>query len=266
MQITNPVYQVTKMPTLADTYAFASTESIIEQLGKQGWYPSSQSAAKVRKQERLGFQRHIVRFQNDAFPAIPGLSALNNSRPEIVALAAHDGTTALRMLLGFIRMVCLNGNIAGVGLRSFKAFHTGNLVDKIPEGVAHMTAGLPDLFSAVQKLQQLRFTPEAKAELVDTLARERLKAVKLVSYDADSVEVVRRSEDRSEDAFTVFNRVQESLIRGGIKYVAKAQVLDADGNVISESLKNGTTRKVTSIPMSVRLNTLAFDTALRLAA
>lgn len=266
MQITNPVNQVVKMPTLTESYAFASTESVIEQLGRQGWYPSAQSSALVRKPHRQGFQRHIVRFQNDAFPAIPGLTGYNQSRPEIVAMNAHDGTTALRMLLGFIRMICLNGNIAGIGLRSFRAFHTGSLTSKMDEGVAHMTAGLPDLFSAVQKLQQLRFTAEAKAELVDTLARERLKAINLVSYDAGSVEQVRRSEDREQDAFTVFNRVQESLIRGGISYTAKTQVLDVNGNVLSESLRNGTTRKVTSIPMSVRLNTLAFDTALRLAS
>lgn len=267
--IINPVTQTQKKPTLKPTYAFASTQELLDSLQNTGWYPHETKVAKARKAANEGYQRHIIQLHNDSFKEIPGLTAHNGSRPQILVLNSHDGSTALRMMLGFLRIACLNGVIAGTGLREFRAIHSGNSLDaKIAEGVEYMTAGIPDLVTTVQKLQGSKFSQENLLTFVKTLVDERLANANVVagSVDYDSALRVRRDEDLEADAFTIFNRVQEAVIRGGIQYKAVRRTFDEQGNVTSEEIRNATTRKLNSIPQAVKLNTLAYDLALQLAA
>lgn len=264
----NPVLQTKAMPTLKPTYGFASTQEIMDSLAGSGWRPVSQNALKARSKSREGYQRHMVRLQNDSFLEIPGLTQDNKSRPEIVLLNSHDGTTALRMMLGLFRIACLNGVIAGTGLREFRAVHSGNLQQKLSEGIGYMTGGIPQLIDQVTHLQGTRFTPAALEQLVAEVVAKRLQHANVVPGSIDFASVVkpRRDQDKAEDAFTVFNRIQESLIRGGIRYRAYHAVKDEDGNVTSEEIRNATTRKLSSIPQAVRLNTMVYDLAVKLAA
>lgn len=262
----NPVYQTQKHPSLKDSYVFASTSAMVDTMASKGWTAVSSSATRVRNKERDGFQKHIVRFENPLFPSIPGLSSNNASKPQIVAINSHDGTTATRLMLGLFRMVCTNGLIAGTSLREFRAVHSGNLAEKLGEGTDFIADGVPEMIKQVQMLQQTKFTPEALEQLTKTLVDERLKFVQPVSVDYESALAIRRFEDKETDAFTVFNRLQEALIRGGISFVSERNILDKDGNVVGTELRNGTTRRMYSIAQAVKLNRMAYDLAVKLAA
>jgi hypothetical protein len=266
--MTNPVFQTQAKPTLKPTYQFASTQELIGSLQGSGWYPVETKVAAARSKSNAGFQRHIVQLHNDSFPEIPGMTGENKSRVQIAVMNSHDGSTALRMMLGFLRFACLNGVIAGTGLREFRAIHTGSLRDKLAVGVEYMTGGIDDLVKTMQHLQGTTFSKENLDVLVKTLVDERLRNANVVegSVDYGSALQVRRNQDTNEDAFTVFNRLQESLMRGGIHYRAVRRTLDLDGKVVSEEVRNATTRKLSSIPQAVRLNTLAYDLAVKLAA
>lgn len=266
MNITNPVYQTEKHSRLKDTYAFISTENIVNTLASKGWSPVETKIARVNNPARDGFQRHIVRFEHPAFPSIPGLSETNASRPQLVVVNSHDGGTATRFMLGLIRLACLNGIIAGTSLREFRTIHSGNITPKIEQGLEFLTAGLPDMFQQIQMLQQTTFSESNLDALVKTLVSERLKNSRAVEVDYSSVLQVRRSADNNSDAFTVFNRLQESLMRGGIRYTAEKSILDQDGNVVSTELQHKVTRKLNSIPQAVKLNRIAYDMAVKLAA
>lgn len=268
METTNPIFQTQKHPSLKPTYSFASTKDLIDSLAGTGWYPADMKYAKARKPGKEGYQKHIVRLHNDSFLKIPGLTDDNASRPEIIWVNAHDGSAASRLLCGLFRMACLNGIIAGTSLREFRAIHSGNMAQKLVEGIEYISGGIPALIEAVQKLQNTQFSPEAREVFVKTLVDERLANSNVVpgSVDYEGAAMVRRSEDKANDAFTVFNRVQESIIRGGIRYKTVRQTLDVDGKVVAEEIRNATTRKLNSIPQAVRLNTLAYDLATKLVA
>lgn len=163
-------------------------------------------------------------------------------------------------------MVCTNGLIAGTSLREFRAVHSGNLAEKLGEGTDFIADGVPEMIKQVQMLQQTKFTPEALEQLTKTLVDERLKFVQPVSVDYESALAIRRFEDKETDAFTVFNRLQEALIRGGISFVSERNILDKDGNVVGTELRNGTTRRMYSIAQAVKLNRMAYDLAVKLAA
>lgn len=266
IEVVSAIDQTQKLETLQDSYVFASTRQIVDAFEAKGWKMVSSNQTKVRKQTKEGFQRHLVKFESDVFPSIPGLSSNNASKPQIVVVNAHDGTAALRMMTGIFRMACSNGIITGTSLRDFRACHSnGRLGDKINEGIEAITDGMPLLIEQVQKLQNSRFSPTNLDILVKGLVDERLAAADPVSVDYDSALAARRFQDKNEDAFTVFNRLQESLIKGGIRYQATVKQRNENGDVVAESIVNRVTRRMNSIQASVRLNRMAYDLAVKLA-
>ena len=133
------------------------------------------SAPAVRSPSKLGFQRHIVRFENPNFTEISGLSTDNRSRPQLVMMNSHDGTTAVRLFLGLVRIACLNGIIAGTAFREFRAVHSGkSLEEKLSEGLEFMVGGMPELQTAIQSLQSRTFSKEAYEHFCQEMAKMRL--------------------------------------------------------------------------------------------
>ncbi len=101
----------------------------------------------------------------------------------------------------------------------------------------------------------------------------RLQEVEnIVSVDLSTVDAVRREADQGQDLYTVFNRVQESLIRGGIKYKINTPVLDENKNqiVVDEIAqykeRNATTRKLKDFTKTTELNKALWNGALDLVA
>ncbi len=262
----NPILATNAMPTLKPTYGFASTAALIEALAPTGWHPVEQKVSRVKDLARDGFQRHIVTLENPALPEIPGMSEDNQSRPRITIVNSHDATTALRMFLGFLRFACLNGIIAGTGLREFRAVHTQSLPAKVAEGVEYLTAGVPDLAKQLQFLQQSVFSPEAKEEFVRKMVDARLAHVEAIDVNYNSALTLRRTEDQGENAFVVLNRVQEAMMRGGVRYNRVVNFRNDTGEVISSEIRPASTRKLSSIPQAVKLNRMAYDLAMQLAA
>jgi hypothetical protein len=264
--IVNPIHQVQPFSTLKPSYGFVSTDNLIESFGQTGWYVAEEKVAKVRKIEKQGFQRHIIRLHHDDYKTIPGLSEANTTRPELIVLNSHDGSSRLRILLGMLRMVCLNGIIAGTSLREFGTTHSGDLTKKLTGGIEYMTSGVPDMIGQVQVLQNARFTQAALEQLVKSVVDERLKTVDPIKVNYGTALAVTRNQDAADDAFTVFNRLQERLMRGGIEYTYNKKILDSTGNVVDVVESTRVTRRLNSIPQAVKLNRMAYDMAVQLAA
>src|SRR3954468_14384923 len=95
------------------SYGFIDTKEIVNRFERQGWQLHDARQAMVKDETRQGYQKHLLRFRNDAFKEIKGLSIDNKSVPELIVQNAHDGTSALQVFFGVFRIACLNGIIAG---------------------------------------------------------------------------------------------------------------------------------------------------------
>lgn len=263
--VPSPIDAVKPSPAMStDTYGFTSSRAILDAFAAHGWVQTDAQTGRPRK--NIGFQKHLVRLENPEFQSIEGLSDGNGSKPQLVLLNSHDGTSSLQIFWGLVRMACLNGIIAGTALAHTRLVHSKKVTEKLPDAIAYMLANFPAFVAQVKALQGLKFTPAAQAELVKTVYDSRLEGVgRILSVDY-SLPALRRPEDNSDDAFTVFNRIQEVLIRGGIRYTAERRKLDDAGNVISTRIVDAKTRKLSSVPQQVRLNRVVYDSALKLAA
>ena len=265
-RIINPVDQI-KAGIERETYGFVSTREMLDVFESKGWTVASTSVVKPRKAEKIGFQRHLICLENTAFPAIPGLSTDNASRPQICVLNSHDGTTAVRMFLGLLRIACLNGIIAGLSLKDFKAVHSKNVATRIGDGIEYLSDNIGTLFEQVQQLQGMQLNDAALNEYVKTVVDARLKNVRNIqTVDYSSALRVRRDADKAQDAFTVLNRVQESIVRGGIEYSYLRNIRDDKEQIVEQCLTHTRTRALKSVPSQVNLNRLIYDKALELAS
>jgi hypothetical protein len=267
LNVKSPIEQTQAHASLKPTYGFVNTQNVLKAFEDRGWTQSSATFGKVKNADKQGFQKHLIRLDNFNLPTIGGLSAHNESRVQLCLVNSHDGTAALRMFLGVLRIACLNGIIAGAAIADFRAVHSGSIVSKIDTGIDFLTGNVGALIEQVQRLQGMQFSPEAQEQFIVALINERLKAVKNVQ----SVEYVdalraRRFADKGTDAYTIFNRVQEACIRGGVRYTYLADIKDASGAIVGAELKRSTTRALASVPTQLRLNRMAYDKALELAA
>lgn len=266
--IVNNLHPVNQTKALVErpSYGFVNTRDVLGVFENAGWKPVDIQAAKVRKLERDGFQKHLIRLENPAFPKIEGLSDSNASRPQLVIVNSHDGTSSLQILWGLIRFACANGIIRGTAINGLRLTHSKGIVDKLPQGIDYMLGNFGNFVTELQNLQNLTLSDAAQAQLVKTLFDARLSNVQNVTHVNYDLGRVQRAEDNANDAYTVFNRVQELLMRGGIQYAYNRETKDDSGKVIDVREIATTTRRIASVASQVKLNQLAYDTALQLAA
>ena len=263
--INSPVDQWRPMEGLKGTYGFIETSKVLKVFEDKGWQIAKTSIAPTRTVKRQGFQRHLLVLENPSqFPVIPGLTNENAARPQLCLLNSHDGTTAFRLFIGLLRFACLNGLVAGTSLGDFKAVHSKNVLNRLSEGIDFLSNNMSELFSQVQALQSVNFTPGMIAELTKRLVDARLENVNKViqvSYRLPA----QRMEDVHTDGFTVLNRIQEYLVRGGISYQYTRDTRDDQGNIVYTSVVNTNTRRVSSLQAQIKLNRMAWDAAMQVS-
>jgi hypothetical protein len=256
----NPVKALTARPDLADSYRFVNSQLVLSAFADAGWQPVAQQALLPRRADRMGFQKHLVRLENPAYPSVPGLEGSAASRPQLIVLNSHDKASSLRLTWGMWRFVCLNGLIMGDALAEIRLNHSANVMKRLPDAIGSMIDSFPKLIDQVTALRRKQLSEAAIGKLIQTVYDARLHHVKTLERVDYTLPLLRR-EDNTRDAFTVFNRIQEVAIRGGIRYTYNRQVRNSK----MLALSHGTSRRVNSIDESLKLNQLAYATALDLA-
>jgi len=264
-KITNPIEQTQAM-VQTDTYGFVNTKEVLGAFEATGWRPVSTQFGRVKNEERQGFQKHLIRLENPAYGRIEGLSDNNLSRPQLVLLNSHDATSSLQILWGLIRVACLNGIIAGTGINGVRLVHSKSIVDKLPQGIEYMLGNFDTFANQIKVLQGLELSANATSELIKTVFDARLSNVKNVKNINYRLPRLQRMADNASDAYTVFNRVQEVLVRGGIEYTYDKPILDHNGETLGTVNVTTRTRRIGSVASQVKLNQLVYDKTMELAA
>lgn len=227
-----------------ERYTFIPTIEVLDGLRREGFTPFEVRQTRCRDLGKREHTKHLVRLRHpDASPvSFGGLEV-----PEIVLLNSHDGSSSYQLLSGLFRMVCSNGLIAGDVCDDIRIRHTGNIVEDVIEGSFRVLDNIKlvgervDAYKAVQLSQpEQRLLAAAAAEL--RWGSDPETGNSLAPF-ADNGQLLRihRYEDRKDDLWTVFNRIQENVIRGGLRGV-------------SASGRRTRTREVGGVNENVRLN------------
>lgn len=239
-----------KLPSLTNRYNLAKTSDIITHVESLGFSMDKFVTLKTRKPERKGFQKHRAVFSSDLFGNTRG------DRVQLLLTNSHDGTSSVQLQLGFYRLICANGLVAGDKLTPMiRIKHTQkDLMFTIEREVERLVAYSKNLDSAIDRFKQVILSP------LD-IKQFNLEAVKIKLGNDVKIESVdftpRRREDTGNDLWSVFNVAQENLIRGGSK------ILLTDATQKNRLIS---TRAVNSFASSDNINEKLFDLALQRVA
>ena len=237
-----------KLPTLSDKYRLAKTSEIIKNIEGLGFTMNRFVALKVRKKERQGFQKHRVIFTS------PLMKETSDGVPQLLLTNSHDGTSSVILQLGFFRFVCSNGLVVGNNLiEPIRVRHSGNdFEDRLIVAINFIVAQAEKLTESIERLKSKKLSDAEILAFQREALQKRLGDVKIESFSMP----INRTEDQSNDLFTVMNVVQENLIRGGARVI-----LEQDGK-----RKDKAVRRVNSMITQTEINTMLWDLAEQRAA
>jgi len=219
-------------------YAYIPTIEVLRGLRAEGFEVFSATQAKARAEDRREHTKHLLRLRHAS--QVAGADSV----PEIVLLNSHDGTSSYQLIGGVFRYVCANGLIVPDGTcQTVKVQHSGKVADKVTSGAFEVLDGLTRVVEDRDQMRALSLNTGEQLAFARAAALLRFDPEEgaALPVEPEQINRARRVEDRGPDMWTTLNRVQENVIRGGIRG------RNANGGRMS-------TRAVTGIDQDVKLN------------
>lgn len=197
----------------SERYAYIPTSATVAGLRSEGFEPYAAKQGNSRVPGKRDFTKHMIRFRHRTFDA--SAARVGDSIPEIVLINSHDGTTAYQLMSGVFRLACLNGLIVGDKFETVKVHHTGDAVAKVIEGAYTVLGETERVLENIDGFQSVTLSEGEQIAFARAALRLRYETEADAGFGAAQLIRPRRAADRAPDLWTVFNRAQEGLIRGG---------------------------------------------------
>ena len=206
-------------PKVSEKYVQANTATVIRDMAKLGWYPVEAKQKKARKNSSGIQSYHMVVFQNPDIKIVQ--SDYVEAFPRIILTNSHDGMNSFRFMVGLFRLVCSNGLIiADERLENLVIRHINYTFEDLRKLINKTLEELPEYIEITNNMRTTTLGDIAKADFA-------LKALKVRKNlgDNDQLNVSEdtlkdlltptRDADKGDDLWTVYNVLQEKLIKGG---------------------------------------------------
>jgi hypothetical protein len=163
---------------------------------------------RVRDEGRREHTKHMLRLRH--------ASQINGAEAnEIVLLNSHDGTSSYQMLAGMFRFVCSNGLVCGDTVADVRVPHKGDVAGRHRRRF--------EVLSGFERVKESRDAMRA-ITLDEGESEVFARAALALKYDDNKpapitesqILMPRRFDDRRPDLWSVFNRTQENLTKGGL--------------------------------------------------
>ena len=139
---------------------------------------------------------------------------------ELVLLNSHDGSSSFQLDLGLFRLVCSNGMVTPISDADGLRFRHGkDVVNSVIEGVYDLVDETPKLAERFDRFNAITLDRDEQALYARTALALRYgedweqTAAVLPSAMLDA----RRATDVGDSLWLTMNRVQENLLRGGVR-------------------------------------------------
>lgn len=221
-------------------YAYIPTADVLRGLRSEGFEVFSATQSRTRLADRREHTKHLLRLRHigQAGRALD----VGDSVPEIVLINSHDGTSAYQMSAGMFRLVCRNGLMVSESLiGAIKVPHTGKVADRVVGGAHEILDGLTRVIEDRDAMRGITLHADEQRAFARAALQLRYDDDKPAPISPEQALQARRMADSAPDLWTTFNRLQENLVRGGVR------TRTANGGRTS-------TREVTGIDQSVKLN------------
>lgn len=240
---------VPKLENVTEKYRFISTAQFISDIQSFGYTLESTTSP------RRGLGMHSMVFSHADMPKVDGLDL------RLLATNSHDATSAFRLHIQVGVNVCANilvSFIPGLAAHS-RIVHRGYALDKVAGAIEATRNHVGLMLNTVDAMQSRNVTPENAAEFLKQAVELRdAKPFRILD-----LQNARHAPQAENTAWNVFNRVQESIIRGGYRTIETI----TDRNGLPLVVPGRRAREITSIKDRVQTNyklwELAVETLLK---
>jgi hypothetical protein len=213
------IFAAGKHVSRSERYTYIPTIEVLRGLRREGFEPFMVAQSQSRIEGKTEFTKHLVRLRHAW--QIQTRAQAN----EIILINSHDGASSYRMLSGIFRQVCSNGLVVGDVVEDIRIQHKGNVEHEVIEGAFRVVDEFPVVNAAADDMKAVTLTHlEELAFAAGALALRFGEHViqgggghRSASVTAEQLIEVRRPEDLGHDLWTVLQKVQESVIRGGLQ-------------------------------------------------
>jgi hypothetical protein len=183
---------------------------VLTELRKEGFQPFMVCQTRVRQEDRRDYTKHMLRLRH--------ASQINGAEAnEIILLNSHDGTSSYQMLAGMFRFVCQNGLVCGDTFADVRVPHKGNVTDHVIEGAYEVLHGFERVQDSRDAMRVITLDDgEAEVFARSALTLKYDDPGKTLPITESQILRPRRFDDNRADLWSIFNRVQENLVKGGL--------------------------------------------------
>lgn len=259
------VFAVTKHDSRSERFAPIPTIEILRALSKEGFQVVGARQNVARIEGKAAYTKHLLRIRR--FGGDVQAYEVGGTVCEMYLQNANDGTSAYNLSAALFRIQCLNSLTMKLAtLDEVKIYHSGNaerVMGKVIEGTYRVLDNSTLALEAPRQWSGINLDGDEQRLFADAAALVRwgvptedeasdAEGAAVTTYNPLGLLTTRRTEDRSNDLWTTFNRVQENAIRGGVA----GRTLQTDGNV-----RRATSRPVKAIDSDIKINKRLFDLA-----
>lgn len=235
MAVAPSIFAEEKHASRSARYTCIPTGEVLRGLRKEGFSPFMVCQARPRDEGKHEHAKHMVRLRHAS-------QIESREANEIILLNSHDGSSSYQMLSGVFRFVCSNGMVSGDTLSDIRIRHKGNIVDNVIEGAFRVLEDFEQIGGQMAGMKALTLNQgEQNAFAHAALALKYDTELAPAPVTESQVLRSRRPEDAASDLWTTFNRVQENMIKGGLR-----------GRSATGQVRQ--TREVTGIDQNIKLN------------
>ncbi|WP_336285963.1 DUF932 domain-containing protein [Citrobacter arsenatis] len=233
MQVVPSVFGEEKHASRSARYRYIPTITLLENLQREGFQPFFACQTRVRDLSKREHTKHMLRLRRAG--QITGQQV-----PEIILLNSHDGSSSYQMLPGIFRSVCTNSLVCGQSFGEIRVPHKGNVVEKVIKGAYEVLGVFDRVEEKREAMESLLLPPPAQQAMAQAALTYRF-GEEHQPVSVAQILTPRRYEDRQDDLWTTYQRLQENLLKGGLPgHTAKG--------------KRSHTRAVNGIDGDVKLN------------
>jgi len=203
------IFSETKHDSRSERYTYIPTITLLDNLKQEGFQPFFACQTHVRDLSKRDHTKHMLRLRREG-------QITGNQVPEIILLNSHDGSSSYQMLPGIFRAVCQNGLICGETFGEVRVPHKGDVVDRVIEGAYEVLGIFGRVDEKREEMQQLMLPQPAQLALAKAALTYRFGDEHQPVTESQILSP-RRWQDESPDLWTTYQRIQENLMKGGLR-------------------------------------------------
>ncbi|OCC15319.1 protein of unknown function DUF932 [Dissulfuribacter thermophilus] len=200
---------------VSERYSFIPTIEAVDLLRDVGWFPVGVHQSQVRKEERDGYQKHMIRFVKD------GLS-FGGERIDLVLYNSHDRGCSFQLIASVWRKICGNGLMVASDFANFTHKHIGFNPDEFVNSANKIVAVADNIAESVEMMKTIELTRDERSIYAQAAHSLVYEVPEQAPIRPEQLLQERRYDDNGKDLWTTFNVVQENLMKGGLTYTTKS--------------------------------------------